>query len=360
VLFVGCEQAGPPPAGLAGYRPRYAAGLAEALAALESCAPAMVWVSDDLALPDGGSGIEALREKAADVPMVLVAAPQVSPEVLEASWKAGVDDCVFRPFQPPDVSDRLEALRAGGSRSLAGRRESRNVLVTGDDDAYRKRLCQLLALDGMCAVEIERLDDAARATIAELAPIHLIVAVTNPSNRIQLDTIAALSKVGRGPKDGRTVPLLVMVEREMGFSVSGVVALAKDTPADRVSRKINDLTGRATHELRAHQRAPFFCPVEFRDPSQPEQRWQPGYSHDISSGGIFVKTLLPPRPGSVVDVRIRLTTHRGQLSVAGLVAWSNPYGRRRRSQPAGMGIQFLGALSRELSQLIALCKSNAG
>jgi uncharacterized protein (TIGR02266 family) len=86
--------------------------------------------------------------------------------------------------------------------------------------------------------------------------------------------------------------------------------------------------------LRRFHRIPIEVPVEFtmRDSGQKAH----GVAKDISLGGMFVETALPPDFGAAVIVTFTLPGRRKAMVVSGTVRWTS--GR-------GMGVQFgpLGA-----------------
>ncbi len=92
-------------------------------------------------------------------------------------------------------------------------------------------------------------------------------------------------------------------------------------------------------ELRRYQRAPLDVPVEFvlRASAGEGALRIAGRSKDISLGGMFVITNEPLAFGASVVVYMRLTGHKGELAMPGVVRWSRA--------GEGMGVQFglLGA-----------------
>jgi uncharacterized protein (TIGR02266 family) len=109
--------------------------------------------------------------------------------------------------------------------------------------------------------------------------------------------------------------------------------------------------------LRAEARRPFCCPVEFGEGGPRPGEWLSGYSSALSPGGVFIRTLVPARPGSTVGLRILLPTSREQLEAHGVVAWANPFAPRGAlAYPYGMGVRFLGMGPPRLMHLRQLCQ----
>jgi hypothetical protein len=70
-----------------------------------------------------------------------------------------------------------------------------------------------------------------------------------------------------------------------------------------------------------------------------ERPTTPGASVNVSTNGMFVATDLPPEPGTVVKIRLKL----GALSLPlrGRVTWNRPVTDTDRNLQAGMGIHLL-------------------
>jgi uncharacterized protein (TIGR02266 family) len=66
-----------------------------------------------------------------------------------------------------------------------------------------------------------------------------------------------------------------------------------------------------------------------------------GYYHtyNISAGGVFLKSIEPLSPGSVLDLEFALAPGGERIQVRGVVAWVRDPSRAG-AEPAGMGIKF--------------------
>jgi DNA-binding response OmpR family regulator/Tfp pilus assembly protein PilZ len=334
--------------------------LEEATAALITSRPALVLVHEQVFSRDGAHVFSAIRRHDAgrEVPLVLLGSQTSSPEVLEAAWKAGVDDCILHPLLPEHLYERAGALQGSARLEPAGRgrRLARQIAVSGDAGAYGRRLCEHLEQEGLHLIRVDGYEGPPQ-------PVDLLVYLTNSSTDVARDLSLALKRVRAASARG-VLPILA-VSRDRQWSnaedarKNGIYLLDGERPPEDVVHAICGLLQRSPHRLRADQRVPFFHPVLFREPAAVTPGpWRSGFSYNLSAGGIFIKTLVPLRPAAPIEVRICLTTTREQLDVTGVVAWSNPYAPRGAfSYPIGMGIQFLGALSRGMSQLIESCQS---
>src|ERR1044071_8451630 len=79
-------------------------------------------------------------------------------------------------------------------------------------------------------------------------------------------------------------------------------------------------------------------------------------SHDISRGGIFIKTRSPFPAGTLLKFEVRIAEDQKLMHGVGRVVWRREADRAEESFPAGMGIKFIktgeGA-SELINQLIA-------
>ncbi|MBX3219818.1 MAG: TIGR02266 family protein [Labilithrix sp.] len=65
------------------------------------------------------------------------------------------------------------------------------------------------------------------------------------------------------------------------------------------------------------------------------------HSHDVSKGGIFVKTPTPFPPGTLLKFEIRLAGDKSVISGVGRVVWKREPTQAGAEKPAGMGVKFI-------------------
>src|SRR4051812_44503021 len=65
------------------------------------------------------------------------------------------------------------------------------------------------------------------------------------------------------------------------------------------------------------------------------------HSHDVSRGGIFIKTPSPFPPGTLLKFEIRLQDEQSVLAGVGRVVWKRDAGESASEMPAGMGVKFI-------------------
>jgi uncharacterized protein (TIGR02266 family) len=65
------------------------------------------------------------------------------------------------------------------------------------------------------------------------------------------------------------------------------------------------------------------------------------HSHDVSRGGIFIKTPSPFPPGTLLKFEIRISEDKPVLGGVGRVVWKRDPPQATNERPAGMGVKFL-------------------
>lgn len=111
-------------------------------------------------------------------------------------------------------------------------------------------------------------------------------------------------------------------------------------------------------ERRAHQRTPLSLLVQFR--FNTFEDFIADYSHDISPGGMFVRTDEPQEEGSIIYLQFSLKDGSRLIEGMGKVVRCNPAGVPGRV--AGMGIEFLNFDEESMALVQEICstrKSNA-
>jgi uncharacterized protein (TIGR02266 family) len=65
------------------------------------------------------------------------------------------------------------------------------------------------------------------------------------------------------------------------------------------------------------------------------------HSHDVSRGGIFIKTPSPFLPGTLLKFEIRIADDKAMLQGVGRVVWKRDSAGSGPDKPAGMGVKFI-------------------
>ena len=65
------------------------------------------------------------------------------------------------------------------------------------------------------------------------------------------------------------------------------------------------------------------------------------HSHDVSRGGIFIKTPSPFPPGTLLKFEIRISDEQSVLAGVGRVVWKRETAQATSDNPSGMGVKFI-------------------
>ena len=65
------------------------------------------------------------------------------------------------------------------------------------------------------------------------------------------------------------------------------------------------------------------------------------HSHDVSKGGLFIKTASPFPSGTLLKFEIRIAGDRAVIAGVGRVVWKREAAQAGPEQPAGMGVKFI-------------------
>ncbi|MBZ4417888.1 PilZ domain-containing protein [Myxococcus sp. RHSTA-1-4] len=297
----------------------------------------------------GGLGALRTRHGTAGVPVVLVADSDTPAEVLEAGESEGVEDCLLAPLRTAELRERLAALTGEPASTrvpLAARYSPRVVLLAGASGPRAwGGLGALLESCGHHLLYCASVDGAAARLLEWGVAPHLVLV----SGEGPLAALRLLSSLRARPVLEGVPALTVTVG--VGTRAPALAALLP---------RIHALLGRDLSSLRAEERVPFCCPVEFGESGARGAEWTSGFSSALSPGGLVIRTLVPARPGTAVRLRIGLPTTRERLETHGVVAWANPYAPRGHlAYPYGMGVQFLGMGPPRLMHLRQLCQGVA-
>ncbi|WP_375768564.1 response regulator [Archangium gephyra] len=323
--------------------------------------PLMVVVDWRVLPADGSPGFAALRGHAqnGDVPILVVVGDHTPAELLEACVQGGAEDCMLGPVRLAELQARIDVLRertpASPVRPLE-RRTPRTVLLVGEAPGAPGGLGADLEACGHHLLYAPTAEKAVARAAEYGEPIHLLLTrapVTSAEEMMRVERLRTEARLGR-------VPTVVVADGDVTeVPMLGQVWLSARTLAPRhLLARINGQLQRNLAALLVDERVPFVCPVEYREVGT--FSWSSCYSNALSPGALFVRTLVPARPGAALELRIHLPTTREVLEGPGLVSWSNPYtSRRTATYPLGMGIQFLGMSPRRLMQLRELIRGSS-
>jgi|GEM_PF-4365552 len=93
-------------------------------------------------------------------------------------------------------------------------------------------------------------------------------------------------------------------------------------------------------EMRKSERIPYFTPVKVILERLNEEMW--GFSSDLSENGLYIRTLVPPPPETMVTISFKPPTAEGMVKMGARVAWRKEYGSKGSpSKHPGFGVEFV-------------------
>jgi uncharacterized protein (TIGR02266 family) len=95
---------------------------------------------------------------------------------------------------------------------------------------------------------------------------------------------------------------------------------------------------------RAYDRVPVHVEVTFES----EHNFYTGISNDISEGGVFVASFMPPPVGTMVELSLTLPGSTEVFRAMGIVRWVREYKGSSYGHPAGCGIEWVDLCDRAL------------
>ena len=84
------------------------------------------------------------------------------------------------------------------------------------------------------------------------------------------------------------------------------------------------------------------------------------HSHDVSRGGIFIKTPSPFLPGTLLKFEIRIADDKPMLQGVGRVVWKRDAASSGPDKPSGMGVKFIKVDEASRSLIDRLVESKGG
>lgn len=339
-----------------GFEAAVFAGTNACLAGLAQREPVALLVS--LQLADGRGDECCLRIKEnftwRHLPIIVLTQTEQAHELMYC-WRAAATDFLRRPVSIERLKPKLEVIRAlaarpEGDRVLAGRW----VLLLESSRFYRNTIGGNLEHAGLHVLYAEDTDEALELLDDHGGPIDAAL-IGLPS----LENAVAFAATLAGRRAPPRAVLVLSSAAKVDPALNGKVALLtsqgvvnkRELPFDLVlSRIFSHLKPANVLELRASERMPYFSVVEF---STDDVQWSSGFSYDVSTGGIFVRTLTPPPTGKRVTLKMDFV---GQTAIStGVVAWSNPFQPRITfASPVGMGVRLTDAASQLSSQIQGL------
>lgn len=131
----------------------------------------------------------------------------------------------------------------------------------------------------------------------------------------------------------------------IGFSFGGSATIRMEANGSvawaRARRRLPPAEGHEmTQDTRKDPRAKIVS-LNVRYKSATVDEFIDNHSHDVSKGGIFIKTPSPFPPGTLLKFEIRIAGDKAVIAGVGRVVWKREPAQSNAEQPAGMGVKFI-------------------
>jgi DNA-binding response OmpR family regulator len=276
----------------------------------------------------------------AQVPIIALT-PELTDLTFAEAFGWGGDDVVGLD-NPRALLGRLRALPKDAPEPPTNGRGA--ALIADADPTRRIVLGRVLRNAGYSVTFAARERDA--QGFAQNPDIDLVVLAAELAE--QPEKAIAESREG----GGRATWIVTCPPRALGGMQEKLSGLERATatdgfgPAENVLFLANELSNGARSNQRRSQRLLFGATIAFRSAGRDRDDY--GFSYNISAGGLYVRTLLPPEDDSVW---LELTPPRSERRVrlVGKVVWRRGFGPTGTATvPPGFGVQITEGASADM------------
>ena len=324
----------------------------EAFASGEECIHGLSQREPRLILMDLGMGPmrgdECCRrikenERYSHIPIVMLTGTDAAHEVMH-SWRAGADDFLPKPIRRLQLASKIEAIRKWDPTTPLGQESAsrHRVLLLENRAFYRSRLGGALEHAGFQILYCKNAAEALHLLNVHRDEVDLLICDLGSMLGDGMEQARQL----REHASARSALLLTSASSPTpeadasSRQLTGHEILNKRSiPTEVILAKVNAVLRREAIDIRAAERVPFFSVVEFR--GGPSDEWLSGFAYDISTRGIFIRTMTTFPALSKIEMKVRFFAARADIVCDGVVAWANPFKPRSSfSNPLGMGVGF--------------------
>ena len=232
-------------------------------------------------------------------------------------------------------------------------RPSGSAVVATSDLGWRNVVARTLSNAG---IEPKVVGNGPDATDAACGPGLFILASDD------LPPEGATTALAGARARGSTTPWVIAARpnstaalRESLGACERVTVVDRFMPPDNLLFTANELRRPQIADQRTSPRVLFGTAVAFRFAGGAED--DHGFTYNVSSGGVFVRTLAPPDAGQEVWLEMWPPRTDRTVRLVGRVAWRRAFGPHESATvPPGFGVQLTGGLSGDLDVWEAGCR----
>lgn len=275
---------------------------------------------------------------------ILAFVPGEDEAAFARAYRAGADE-VFVAGRPELLTSRLEAVARSGAPQPPS---PRGDAVVADGDRARGEVLERVLRDAGFKVELAMDAFAARLQVGRPS---LKVAVVDAALE-DVTSLIAQAK-GKGARCAWVIRVRPEQLDEVGqklLRVERATAVNAYGPPDDVLFETNRLLEPPASENRADPRRLYGSVVRLRFEDSGKEDF--GYTYNVSSVGVFVRTLAPPA-GTAVTMELMPPGRGDRVRLEGEVVWRREFGATRKEPvPAGFGVRITGG---DVSTWAAAC-----
>ncbi|HEY3816386.1 MAG TPA: PilZ domain-containing protein [Polyangiaceae bacterium] len=264
------------------------------------------------------------------------------------------------------VGLRVSEALARRLRPLAGRTSSPATvrsggagvaLVASPDTRWRSVVGRGLHAGGYAVHFVTDVDELVEASLAGNVAVVVVADDLAAGGAVSI----AASARARGSKAAWIVvspPKRMAAVHAAAAEVPRTAAVDGYAPPENVLFRANELVARPAPDQRAAPRLLYGTSVLFRGAGHDED--EVGFSYNVSSGGVYVRTLAPLDPGQEVWLDMWAPRSQRRVRLAGLVAWRRTFGASEKATvPPGFGVKIVDGLAKDLERWREGCEAFA-
>jgi hypothetical protein len=259
-------------------------------------------------------------------------------------YQWGADDLV-------DVDARALARRLRAIMALApapAGRSSPFVVVAGLDPRWRSLAARALSNAG---IDTRLASDGPEALVRSQGAAFVFAADDLGPNGVAAAVTAARAAGSKVPWVIATPPKLFAEIQASVSHLDGIACIDAFTPAENVVFLGNEIARAVPTNKRAEPRMMFGTTVAFRVAGRDTD--EVGFLYNVSSGGIYVRTLAPPEPGSETWLEIRPPRCDRHVRLLGTTVWRRTFGPAdTATAPPGFGVRIESGLGDDLKRFV--------
>lgn len=266
------------------------------------------------------------------------------------SW--GADD-VVTPSRARSLTTRLRAVSKTFSLSEVPPRGT--AVIAEVEQQRRVATARVLFNAGYSVRFALTTEDAERFALEEHVSLVVLCTELCPDPR---------ALIARAVASGSGVTFVIAAEPRRYSELSrdfsaGIQARVTDAsaPPENVLFLANELAAGPLPNKRTAVRLLYGTAVHFRAEGLPES--EVGFTYNISTGGLYVRTLAPPTE-DIVWLELTPPRSARRVQLVGQVVWRRPFGPHKKATvPPGFGVRILDASKQSLERWQESCERAA-